>query len=123
MEPRTKDGVTLWRCIEEIRKHARAGSLFGPGAVCVGEIGRPENEHPEQIAEHWDEWLGAAFAAKALYVAHWELYCNEPSKLGKEAKPPLTDPAQLRGFWLVKPDGSLSVSGKYLSGLWKRAAG
>jgi len=48
---------------------------------------------------------------------------NEPSKLGNEAKPPLTDPAQLRGFWLVKPDGSLSVSGKYLAGLWKRAAG
>jgi len=118
-----KDGVTLWRCIEEIRKRARTGALFGPGAVCVGEIGRPENEHPEQIAEHWDEWLGAAFAASALYVAHWELYCNEPSKLGKEAKPPLTDPAQLRGFWLVKPDGSLSVSGKYLAGLWKRAAG
>jgi hypothetical protein len=116
-----KDGLTLWRCLEEIRKHARTGPLFGPGAICVGEIGRPENEKPDRLVEHWDEWLGAAFAAKALYVVHWELYCNEPAKSAKDIKPPLNDPAQLRGFWLVKPDGSLGESGKYLAGLWKRA--
>jgi len=116
-----KDGVTLYRCIEEIRKYARTGPLFGPGAVCVGEIGRPENEGPERIVEHWDEWLGAAFAARALYVIHWELYCNEPTKVAKDAPQPLKDPAQLRGFWLVKPDGSLSQSGKYLVDLWKRS--
>jgi hypothetical protein len=117
-----KDGLTLWRCIEEIRKHARTGPLFGPGAVCVGEIGRPENEKPERIAEHWDEWLGAALAANALYIVHWELYCNELSKTAKAAPLPVKDPVQLRGFWLVKPDGSLSQSGKYLTDLWRRAA-
>ena len=117
-----KDGLTLWRCIEEIRKHARTGALFGPGAICVGEIGRPENEKPERIAERWDEWLGAALAANALYVIHWELYCNELTKAAKDAQPPVKDPAQLRGFWLVKPDGSLSQSGKYLADLWKRSA-
>jgi hypothetical protein len=117
-----KDGVTLWRCIQEIRKHSRTGALFGPGAVCIGEIGRPENEHPERVVEHWDEWLGAAFAARALYVAHWELYCNELSKAGAKAALPIRDPDQVRGFWLIKPDGSLSQSGAYLSRLWKKAA-
>ena len=115
-----KDGLTLWRCLQEIRKHVRTGPLFGPGAVCIGEIGRPENEQPERIPERWDEWLGAALAAKALYVVHWELYCNELTKKATDVQLPLTDPSQVRGFWLVKPDGSLSQSGKYLSGLWKR---
>ena len=117
-----KDGVTLYRCIEEIRKHAHTGPLFGPGAVYLGELGIPENEQPARVAERWDEFLGATLAAKALYLVHWELYCNELNpKIQPLPKPPIKDPSQVRGFWLVKPDGSLSLSGKYLSSLWIKA--
>lgn len=118
-----KDGVTLYRCIEEIRKHARTGPLFGSGAVCLGEIGIPENDQPDRVADRWDEFMGAALAANVLYVAHWELYCNEFNrKLNPPPTPPVKSPSDMRGFWLVKPDGALSESGKYFSGLWQRAS-
>ena len=117
-----KDGVTLYRCLEEIRKYARTGSLFGRGAVYLGELGIPENEQPTRVAERWDEFLGAALAAKALYLVQWELYCNELNpRMRPPPKPPIRDPSQARGFWLVKPDGTLSQSGEYLSALWSRA--
>ncbi len=116
------DGVTLWRCVEDIRRHARTGPLFGPGAVYVGEIGLPENEQPERVAERWDEWLGALLAAKVPYIVQWELFCNELNPcVTPPPVPPVKDPAQLRGFWLVKPDGSLSQTGRYFHDLWQRA--
>lgn len=118
-----RDGLTLWRCVEDIRRHARTGPLFGPGAVFVGEIGLPENEQKKPIAERWDDWLGALLAANVPYIAQWELFCNEFNP--KVVPPPATPvraPSQLRGFWLVKPDGSLSESGKYFHALWQRAA-
>lgn len=119
-----KDPVTLWKCLAEIRAHCRTGPLFGKEAVFVGEIGIPENDAPKRLLERWDEFMGVMLAANVKYIAHWELYCNE-LKQGVEAKakPPVTDPALLRGFWLVKPDGSLSESGKYFNELWKRAGG
>ncbi len=117
-----KDSLTLWRCLQEIRQHARTGSLFGPRAVYVGEIGVPENEQPQRLAERWDEWMGVMLAAEANYIVHWELYCNEISRRApQDVKTPITNPDYLRGFWLVKPDGSLSVSGKYFQSLWQRA--
>lgn len=117
-----QDGVTLWRCLEEIRRHARTGPLFGTGAVYVGEIGLPENEQPERVAERWDEWLGALLAREVPYVVQWELYCNEPNpRLTPPPRPPLRDPAQLRGFWLVRPDGTLSQTGRFFHDLWQRA--
>ncbi len=113
---------TLWKCLAEIRKYARTGPLFGPGAVCVGEIGIPENDQPEKLVDRWDEYLGVLLAAKVSHIIHWELYCNEYR--AQAPKPPpavVTDPAACRGFWLVKPDGSLSQSGRYLHALWQRA--
>jgi hypothetical protein len=118
-----KDPLTLWRCIAEIRKHARTGPLLGQGALYLGEIGIPENEQPARLTERWDRLMGVALAARMLYVVHWQLYCNE---FNPKIQPPPTPPVKrcddLRGFWLVRPDGSLSESGRYFSALWKRAA-
>jgi hypothetical protein len=110
----------LWKCLEEIRAQARTGPLFGPGALAIGEFGIPENASPERIAERYDEALGVLHAANVRYAAHWELYCNEFAGEGKPPTP-VSDPKFMRGFWLVKPDGSLSEGGKYLSALWQRA--
>ena len=115
-------GETLFRAIETIRKRARTGPLFGPGAVYLGEIGIPESDAPDRVTERWDELLGAALAAKALYVVQWELYCNELNpKLKPAPTPPVKDRSQVRGFWLLRPDGSLSETGTYFSSLWQRA--
>ena len=116
-----KNGVTLYKCIEEIRKNARTGPLFGKGAVYLGEVGIPENDSPKNIVERWDEYLGTALAANALYVAHWELYCNEfNTKLKPPPVPPVKKLSDMRGFWLVRPDGTLSESGKYFTAQWKK---
>ncbi len=118
-----KDGVTLWKCIAEIKKHARTTGLFGPNPVYVGEIGLPENEQPRGVAERWDEWFGALLAADVPYVAMWELYCNEFNpKRNPRPQTPVKDPNDVRGFWLVRPDGSLSQTGKFFHDLWQRAA-
>lgn len=114
------DSPTLVRAIETIRRFARTGPIFGPGAVYLGEIGIPENVHPERITERWDELLGAALAARVLYVAQWQLYCNEPApRTAPHPAPPLRDPRHLRGFWLLRPDGSLSETGMYFRRLWQ----
>jgi hypothetical protein len=116
-----KDGVTLYQSLEQIRQHAKTTGAAGKDFVYVGEIGIPENEQPKNLEDRWDEFLGAALAFGVPYIVHWELYCNELNpKLKPSPKPPIKKPAEMRGFWLVKPDGSLSMSGQYLAEQWKR---
>lgn len=112
----------FWKCLAEIRKHARTGPLYGKGALSIGEIGFPENKGKAKrpIAEMWDEWLGVLLAADARFIIHWELYCNEFDSAAGSPPTPITDPDLMRGYWLVRPDGSLSESGRLLAGLWQR---
>lgn len=115
--------VTLWKAIEEIRRHARTNGPFGARAVFLGEVGIPEHEQGVRIRDRWDEFLGVALALEVPYVVHWELYCNELNpKLKPAPRPPVKNNAEVRGFCLVRPDGSLSESGRYLSELWRRGA-
>lgn len=114
-----KDGATLYKAIETVRRFAKTTGPAGPGAVYLGEIGIPENVAKDRIAERWDDLLGAAFSAKALYIAQWQLYCNELNpKFAPHPKIPIHEEWRLRGFWLVKPDGSLTETGKFFSLLW-----
>lgn len=117
-----KDRLTLWKCLAEIRRHAKTGPLFGNQAIYIGEVGIPENDQPERIVERLDEFMGVFLAAQVKYIVHWELYCNEFSRQADPAtKTPVKNPALVRGFWLVKPDGSLSQSGQYFNHLWQKA--
>ncbi|MFA6544291.1 MAG: hypothetical protein WCS99_07685 [Limisphaerales bacterium] len=113
--------VHFWKCLEEIRAHARTGPLFGPGALAIGEFGIPENVSSARITERYDEALGVMLAANVRHAAHWELFCNEFRNERQPPPTPVNDPKLMRGFWLVKPDGSLSEGGKYFSALWQRA--
>jgi hypothetical protein len=116
------DPLLFWKCLNEIRQYARTGSLFGPGALVVGEYGIPENDKPERIWERYDMMLGVMLAMDVRFAAHWDVYCNEFA--GKPSAPPPTpvrDSKLMRGFWLVKPDGSLSEGGKYFHKMWTRA--
>jgi hypothetical protein len=114
--------VTLWKAIEEIRKHARTSGPFGARAVYLGEVGIPENEQRDRLRERWDEFLGVALALNVPYVVHWELFCNELNpRLTPAPKPPVKNNTDVRGFFLVRPDSTLSESGKYLTELWRRA--
>lgn len=121
------DPIRFWKCIDEIREHIKTGPLFGPGAIMVGEYGIPENDAPDRVRERFDEMFGVMLAKNILYSAQWELYCNElAGKKEDLAKSPpalpIKDSKQVRGFYLVKPDGALSEGGKYFHELWKRCA-
>ncbi len=111
----------FWKCLAEIRARARTGKLYGPGALAIGEFGIPENASPKNITGRYDEMLGVMLAADVRYAAHWQLYCNEFADPKAAKDTPVTDPKQMRGFWLVKPDGSLSEGGEYFAALWRRA--
>jgi len=115
--------VNTWQGVELIRQHMRPSPTFGKNAVYIGEIGKPENEAKEaDIIEWWDRAMGVFFALDIPWIVHWELYCNEPRDGTKSDRRP-RHAEEMRGFWLVKPDGSLSHAGKYLTMLLKNAGG
>jgi hypothetical protein len=120
------DPVLFWKCLDEIRGHIKTGPLFGPGAIMVGEYGIPENNNPDRVGERYDEMLGVMLAKGVLYSAHWELFCNELAGKKEDLKKsppalPVKDAKAVRGFYLVKPDGTLSEGGKYFREQWGRA--
>ena len=57
-------------------------------------------------------------------VINWELYCNEPvdDSLKSDWSRPRTE-EELRGFWLVKPDGSMGITGTFWDKLLKNPGG
>jgi hypothetical protein len=118
-----KDAVSAWHGVEIIRHFARARSDGSKPPVFIGEIGNPENEGGKteaQVREWWDTRLAAFLALGVPWIIHWELYCNEPKdKMRSAARICTAD--ELRGFWLLRPDGSESWSGKYLRETLQRA--
>jgi hypothetical protein len=113
--------VTAWQGVELIRAHMRPSPVFGRNAVYIGEIGKPENEDTKHnIIEWWDRAMGVVFAMELPWIVHWELYCNEPRKGDKEDRRPRSAD-EMRGFWFVRPDGTLGYAGEYLTGLLQHA--
>mgnify|MGYP001555207618 FL=1 len=113
--------VTAWQGVELIRAHMRPSPTFGKNAVYIGEIGKPENEDTKHnIVEWWDRAMGVVFAMNLPWIVHWELYCNEPRKGDKEDRRPRSAD-EMRGFWFVRPDGTLGYAGEYLTSLLQHA--
>jgi hypothetical protein len=112
-----------WWGIEMIRHSARAREDGSKPQVFIGEVGNPENsggKTESSIRQWWDERLGVFFAQKIPWIVHWQLYCNEPKNRTRQAPLKTED---MRGFWLLRPDGSVSWSGRFLTELLQRAGG
>jgi hypothetical protein len=78
---------------------------FGDRNVYVGEFGMPENLYSiEQIQKAIPNAVETALDWGCPYVVYWQLYCNE-LKDGKQ-QPPVRSNDAVRGFWLIRPDGS-----------------
>lgn len=115
--------VTTWHGIEIIRHFARPSPAGVRNHVYIGEVGIPESLHtPEQIERFWETTLGVFLAHNLPWIVQWELYCNE-EKAGRTFTGKSMAADDMRGFWLVKPDGDLSVTGRIFARLLERHAG
>jgi hypothetical protein len=115
--------VRAWQGLELIRHYARPSPVFGKPMVYIGEVGKPEQGHSEeQIVSWWDKAMGVFFAQQVPWILHWELYCNEVAN-NRGPKRDVYRAEDLWGFWLIRPDGSLSYSAKYLKALLAHAGG
>ncbi len=118
--------IGLWQGIETIRHFARAAHDGADVPVFIGEIGIPEqkNFREEEIRAIWDGAFSTLFAMNVPYIFQWQLYDNEIKQgapHGKDRDRYMAE--ELNGFWLRKPDGSLSPSGEYLTRLLQLSSG
>jgi hypothetical protein len=119
-----KSAVGIWQGLDLIQHYARTTQqdFAGRPAVYIGEFGFPENvTTPASAVEMLDGALGAMFARQIPYLLYWEIFCNE-RKDGARPRPVASEKAEeLRGFWLVRPDGSLGGVGEYFTRLLAHA--
>jgi hypothetical protein len=120
---RSTDGVNMYRGIDFIRKNLKPTAYMkGEKVVFIGEIGLPENinnQTRESIREFWDLMMGVYLAQNIPYIIIWELYCNEP-KEGPRSQDRNKPGEELRGFWLIRPDGSRSWAQEYFDELFSK---
>ncbi len=115
------DAVKFWHGVELIRAAAKPPEDRTRTEVFIGEIGIPERQRtPAEVEEFWDRSLAVCFALDIPHIFAWELYCNEIEN--KSARGPVYREEDLRGFWLIKPDGTLGVGGRQLTELLTRSA-
>jgi hypothetical protein len=93
----------------------------GKEKIYVGEFGAPENVvgSAEKQLERTKSTIETALKWGAKYAVYWELYCNEFKDASADHKGrPKND--DMRGFWLVRPDGSRPPVTDYFIELWNR---
>ena len=113
----TGDGaaIGIWQGMDLIRAHARTRlkDRQGRPAVMLGEFGIAEQKQligKRSAADILEGTVAAAIAQDAYLLLYWEVYCNEPNDPRKKDAH-LTrnlEADELNGFWLIRPDGSLS---------------
>jgi len=91
-------------------------SQFGDRNVYVGEFGMPENKFPaERIRKVIPGVVETALDWGCPYIVYWQLYCNELQD--SKQTPPVSSNDAVRGFWLIRPDGSKAWTWDYFHGL------
>jgi hypothetical protein len=113
---RTLDGLLMYKGIDIIRQYlVPTAYMKGKKVVFIGEVGRPENienQTRESIREFWDLNMGVYLAHNIPYIIQWELFCNEP-KVGPRTQDRNKTNDELRGFWLIRPDGTKGWAQEY----------
>ena len=94
---------------------------FGDRNVYIGEFGMPENLYPaERIQRGIPNVVKTGLDWGCPYIVYWQLYCNELKDT--QAKPPVKSNDAVRGFWLIRPDGSKAWTWDYFYSLLNSAA-
>lgn len=117
------DRRRLVDALEYLKTMAPDSELYGEDNLYLGEFGAVADQVGSGV-ELGDLIRGLTDAAVgwgARYVVFWQLFCNEAIH-PYEGRPSNSD---LRGFWLVRPDGSLAPAWRDLRrrmGLSRRMA-
>ena len=118
------DGIKMYKGIDFLRKNLRpTPEMQGQKMVMIGEIGYPENIHnrtKEEVTDRWDTFIAVYLAQQIPYIFCWELYCNELKKDEFDKSPyPIRKAEELRGFWLIRPDGTPGWAQEFFHSLLK----
>ena len=90
---------------------------FGNLNVYVGEFGIPHNQFPaERVRELIPHVVKTAREWRCPYIVYWQLYCNELKP--REQPTPVSSNDAVRGFWLIRPDGTKTWTWDYFHGLF-----
>jgi hypothetical protein len=104
------DPKTLRAALDLIAKNMPQDGPFGARCVYLGEFGKPENEFgPEKVRATVRGAVRTALDWGCPYIVYWQVYCNEPKTQ------PVTKNADVRGFWLLRPDGARGAAWECLS--------
>lgn len=115
------------QAVLHLKKKAPASEAFGSDNVFIGEFGWPENlPTPKNLVEKYG-WPEAGCGETQLavtqnvidvslelnlpYIVYWQLYCNDPFDLKKR---PATTNAEMKGYWLIRQDGTKTPLWEYL---------
>ena len=122
-----ENGLKLFKGIEYIKRFIRpTPHMKGKKVVFLGEIGIPEQRYEglmtrEPVVARWDAYMGVCLALDIPYLMQWELYCNEPKNEELRRLNDVRKTDEMRGFWLIRPDGTVSWAGEYFQSLLKNA--
>ncbi|HET8828817.1 MAG TPA: hypothetical protein VFM79_05725 [Pelobium sp.] len=120
-------GLNLYKGIQYIKENIRPTKYMeGKKVVFLGEIGIPEQRYEgltefAPVVKRWDAYVGVCQALKVPYLIQWELYCNEPKDESLRNKVEVRTTDEMRGFWLIRPDGSKGFAMQYFDILLKNA--
>ncbi len=107
-----KDPNVFREALDYIAANIPDSPAFRNRNVYVGEFGIPENEHPaERIRSLVPHVVETAHDWGCPYIVYWQLYCNELS--APKQTPPVSSNDAVRGFWLIRPNGSKAWTWDY----------
>lgn len=121
-----KTGLDLYKGISFLRDHVKPTAYVKKPIVFIGEIGIPEvvtKQQPSEFKERWDAYLAVCLAQKIPYMVQWELYCNEANEIKLDQPDFTKNNTDMRGFWLIRPDGTMGYGMEYFDGVLKSAGG
>jgi hypothetical protein len=98
------DAKKLVKALDYLAAKAPDSKAFGAKNIYLGEFGAAiDHLKPRQTQRGVIKKLAeAALGWGVRWAVYWELYCNEPKRVYRDRP----KNRHMRGFWLVKPDGT-----------------
>lgn len=101
------DPVKLRKALDYIAENSPKRSGFGAKKVYLGEFGKPEKETSvEDVHKNVRECIAVSRKWGVPYAFYWQAYCNEPTEA--LASPTNVRNDQVKGFYIIRPDGTHS---------------